>query len=92
MGNTSLIQLQLFQTHKERLAHGIEGKYPEHLIEPNKERTDTRHSVNEQLTRPWLRHYFLMQVLRETNTQDDTIARDNNLVEIFKTTIPLTEN
>lgn len=87
-----MIQLQLFRTHKERLVQGLQGTYPEQLIEPTKEQTDIRHGVNEQLTRPWLRHYFLMQVLRETNAQDDAIARDNNLLEIFKTTIPLTEN
>ena len=87
-----MIQLQLFQTHKERLARGVEGTYPDQLIELNKDKTETRHLVNEQLTRPWLKHYFLMQILRETNAQDDTIGRDDNLIEIFKTTIPLTEN
>jgi len=33
-----------------------------------------------------------MQMLRETNAPDDTIVRDTNLVELFKTTIPLAEN
>lgn len=74
------------------MALGVQGTYPEHLIEPSKEKTDIRHAVNEPLTRPWLKHYFLMQVLRDTATPDDIITRDNNLIELFKTTIPLAEN
>ena len=87
-----MIQLQLFQTHRERLTLGIQGSYPDHLLEFAKDKSDARISINEQLTRPWLRHYFIMQMLRETNAPDDTIVRDTNLVELFKTTIPLAEN
>ncbi|MBI3766630.1 MAG: hypothetical protein HY277_09060, partial [Ignavibacteriales bacterium] len=87
-----MIQLQLFQTHKERLRLGIQGTYPEHLIEPTKEKIELRHTINEPLTRPWVKHYFIMQLLRNGTTQDDLITRDNNLIEIFKTTIPLAEN
>jgi hypothetical protein len=87
-----LIQLQIFQSNKERLGLGIEGTYPDHLIETTKDKTDVRHTVNEQLTLPWLRHFFMMQALRETNAPEETIARDNNLIEVLKTTIPLTEN
>jgi len=71
---------------------GAQGRYPGHLIEQSKNRSEIRHPVNEQLTRPWIRHYFVMQLLRETNAQDDIIARNRNLLDIFKTTIPLAEN
>jgi len=74
------------------LSLGIQGSYPDHLLELAKDKSDARISINEQLTRPWLRHYFIMQMLRETNAPDDTIVRDTNLVELFKTTIPLAEN
>ena len=84
--------IQLFQTHKERLSEGIQGTYPTHLIEIPKERTEIRHIVNEPLTRPWIKHYFITQNLRHTIAFDDIINRDNNLIEIFKTTIPLAEN
>ena len=87
-----MIQLQLFQSHKERLTLGVQGTYTEQLIEQTKEKAEVRHAVNEPLTRPWLRQYFIMQLLRDSNAQDDVIARDNNLLEIFKTTIPLSEN
>ena len=84
--------IQIFQSYKERLKQGVQGSYPEHLIEIPKEKTEVRHAINDQLTRPWVKHYFLTQVLKETNNADDTLARDSNLVQIFKSTIPLTEN
>ncbi len=84
--------IQIFQSHKERLKQGVQGSYPEHLIETPKEKSEIRHAINDQLTRPWLKHYFLTQTLRETNNPDDVIARDSNLIQIFKTTIPLSEN
>ena len=87
-----MIQIQLFQNHKERLALGVQGTYPEQLIEPSKDKTELRHAVNESLTRPWLKHFFISQLLRDTNTPDDIISRDNNIIEVFKTTIPLAEN
>lgn len=85
-------QFHLFQTQKERLRFGIKGTYPETLIEQMKGKSDIKHNVNESLTRPWIRHYFIMRVLRETNNQDDILTRDSDLLEIFKTTIPLSEN
>lgn len=85
-------QLKLFQSEQERLALGVQGIYPDHLIEITKERTEIRHEVNETQTRPWLRHYFLTQFLRNAGNPDDVIARDANLSEIFKTTIPLADN
>lgn len=87
-----MIQIQLFQSPKERLNLGVQGSYPEAVIEQTKEKTEVRHIVNEPLTRPWLKHYFLMQVLRDASSPDDIITRDNNLLEIFKTTVPLAEN
>lgn len=87
-----MTQIQLFQTNKERLTLGVQGTYPEHIHETGKEKPTVRLAVNEQLTRPWMKHYFFMQLLRETNVPDDVISRDANLIDIFKTTIPLTEN
>src|SRR5713101_5355620 len=86
------MQIQLFQTQKERLTLGVQGTYPGQLIEPSKTKLELRHSVNESLTRPWLRHFFITQVLREANAPDDIIIRDSNILDVFKTTIPLVEN
>ena len=83
---------RFFQTPKERLKLGIEGRYPDHLIENTRENKGLHHSVNEQLTRSWVKHYFIAHQLRETGNPDDAISRDTNLLEIFKTTIPLAEN
>jgi hypothetical protein len=87
-----LIQIHLFQSVKERLSLGVEGKYPEQLLEPAKNKSELRHPVNEPLTRPWLKHYFISQLLRDANTPEDIIARDTNIIELFRTTIPLAEN
>ena len=84
--------IQIFQTHKERLDSGVRGSYPEHLLEIPKLNSEIKHQVNEQLTRPWIKHYFLTQQLRDVNSPDDIISRDDNLIQIFKTTIPLMEN
>src|SRR5258707_11390268 len=86
------MKIELFQTQKERLTLGVQGTYPGELIEPSKTKVGIRHSVNESLTRPWLRHFFVTQVLREANAADDIIVRDSNILEIFKTTVPLVEN
>jgi hypothetical protein len=74
------------------VAEGKDGVYPEFLLEPLKGKTEVKHLINESLTRPWLKHFFLTYSIRETNNPDDIIARDKNLLEVFKTTIPLTEN
>jgi hypothetical protein len=86
------MKIQLFQSDSERLRLGVSGTYPDHLVEISKEKSESRHPINEQLTRPWMKHYFLSQLLRESTVQDDIIARGINLAEIFKTTIPLTDN
>lgn len=88
-----LINLNIFQKESERLALGLQGTFPDHLLENTKEKSGIRHPVNERLTRPWIRHFFIMQKLRESaEAQDEVILRDCNLLEILKTTIPLAEN
>lgn len=87
-----MIQLQLFQKQKERLILGIQGSYPDFLIEQQKGKSEIRNPVNEPLSRAWLKHYFLTYKLRETTSEDDILSRDNNLLEVIKTTIPLKEN
>jgi len=87
-----LIQLQLFRTQRERLKSGVSGTYPDHLVERTKEKPEIRHAVNEPLSRPWIKHYFVMQLLRGGDSRDDVLTRDHNLLDLFKTTIPLTEN
>ena len=74
------------------MAAGLLGEYPTTLIEIPKERVEIRHVVNNELTRPWLKHYFITQSLRLTSAADDMIARDSNLLEVFKTTVPLSQN
>ncbi len=83
---------KLFQSDRDRLTMGVQGIYPDRLIEQVKEGDVIRHTINETLTRPWIRHYFILQQLRETNAQDDVITRDHNILDIFRTTIPLAEN
>ena len=84
--------IQLFKKEKEWLSEGVGGTYPTHLVETPKEKVEVRHPVNEELTRPWLKHYFLSSNLRQSAAPDDVIGRDANLLEIFKTTIPLSQN
>ena len=86
------MELKVFQTSNDRLRMGVQGSYPGHLIERTKERAEIRHMINETLTRAWVRHYFISQLLRENNTQDEIVTRDHNVIEIFKTTIPLADN
>ncbi|HEV8538841.1 MAG TPA: hypothetical protein VGR15_07965 [Bacteroidota bacterium] len=85
-------QIQLFQNQKDRLASGVQGIYPQQLIEPLKTNSEIRHPVNESLTRPWLKHYFITELIWSSPTPDDVITRHHNIIDIFKTTIPLAEN
>ncbi len=87
-----MIEIRLFQTEKERVRLGAHGTYPEYLVETPKGKSEIKHPINETLTRPWLRHFFIMQLLRNNGTEDDLLLRDTNLLEIFKTTLPLPEN
>lgn len=87
------MQLQFFAKQQEKFVAALRGAYPEKLIETAKDRSLVEHTVNEALTRPWITHYFLMHHLRsEQAGQDEIIARDHNLIEILKTTIPLAGN
>jgi len=86
------MELKIFQNNADRLKLGVQGIYPDKLIEQLKERSEVRHAVHETLTRPWIRHFFLTQFLRETSSPDDIIARDRNIIDVFKTTIPLPDN
>jgi hypothetical protein len=86
------MELKVFQTSRERLKMGVHGTYPMHILERTKDRTEIRHTINETLTRPWIRHYFVSQLLRENSARDEIITRDHNVIEIFKTTIPLADN
>jgi len=86
------MELKIFQKDADRLKLGVQGVYPNKLIERTKERSEVQHTVNDALTRPWIKHFFLTQLLRETGSADDTIARDHNIIDIFKTTIPLPDN
>ncbi|MDI6767828.1 MAG: hypothetical protein QME52_13490 [Bacteroidota bacterium] len=87
-----MIQLQLFQKQKERLILGIQGSYPDFLIEQQKGKSEIRNPINEPISRAWLKHYFLTYKLRETASDDDIVSRDNNLLNVIGTTIPLKEN
>lgn len=71
---------------------GVQGIYPDHLIEVSPNKSEIRHVINEPLTRPWIRHYFIMHLLRESTASDEIIARDHNVLEILRTTVPLPEN
>jgi hypothetical protein len=84
--------MNFFQKDEDRLKLGVEGVYPDHLIESIRGKSESRHAVNEALTRPWIRHYFIMQIMRDTKSQDEAVVRDNNLIDLLKTTIPLAEN
>ena len=76
----------------DRLKQGVQGSYPAHLIEELKTKAQIKHSVDEKLTRSWLRPYFIMRSHKEEPTDDNTVIRDYNLLDVFKTTIPLAEN
>jgi tetratricopeptide (TPR) repeat protein len=62
------------------------------MVEPLKAKSALRHPVNESLTRPWLKHFFITQSMRDSLSADDTVVRDTNLLDLFKTTIPLADN
>jgi hypothetical protein len=87
-----LIQLKIFNNEASKVKMGVSGTWPDHLLEPAGNKAPRRHPVNERLIRPWLRHAFIMQALRSSNGPDEIIARDTNLIEVFKTTIPLSSN
>ncbi|MBI5475304.1 MAG: hypothetical protein HY964_01045 [Ignavibacteriales bacterium] len=87
-----MAKFQIFQTSKERLKSGAQGSFPQNLIELEKDKSEIKHPINEPLTRPWLKHFFLTQPLNDSNSDEVKINRNNNLIEIFKTTIPLQEN
>jgi tetratricopeptide (TPR) repeat protein len=87
-----LIQLKIFNSESDRLKLGTLGTFPDHLLEQSNNKVIHRHSVNERLTRPWIRHYFIMQTLRLTNGPDELITRDTNLIDVFRSTVPLSEN
>ncbi|MBI1804219.1 MAG: hypothetical protein HY033_12695 [Ignavibacteriae bacterium] len=86
------MEITIFQTNTDRLKIGVQGIYPDKLLEQTKDHSDVRHPVNDALTRPWIQHFFIAQLLRETNSLDDIVTRDRNIIDIFKTTIPLPEN
>lgn len=90
--DNALTKINIFQKDEDRLKLGVQGVYPDQLIENVKGKGESRYIVNETLTRPWIRHHFIMQLLRDTKSQDEALLRDHNLIEIFKTTIPLVEN
>jgi hypothetical protein len=87
-----LIQFHLLKPSREKLKEGAQGTSPSHLIETTRSKREARHDVDETITRPWIRHYFLSQIVRSTGEQDDQIAFNQNLISILKTTIPLPEN
>ncbi|RCK71696.1 MAG: hypothetical protein IGBAC_0787 [Ignavibacteriae bacterium] len=84
--------MQFFLSQKDRLTLGANGAYPNTLIEIDKEGSQKKHDVHEKVTRPWIRHYFYTQLLRELGSGDIIEARDRNLIDILKTTLPLAEN
>lgn len=84
--------MQLFLSIKDRLSLGATGGYPTSIIEVDREGNQKKHDVHEKVTRPWIKHYFLTQLLRDTGSNDLIEARDRNLVSILKTTLPLAEN
>lgn len=85
-------KISIFQSKIERLKLGIQGKYPDYLIEVTGKNKEIRHKINEQFTRPWIKFYFHMYAQREEPSLDDPLARTTNLIEILKTTIPLASN
>ena len=86
------MEFKIFEKDADRLKQGVQGIYPDALIEQTKEHSEIRHAVNEALVRPWIRHFFLAQILRDSGASEDTVMRNRNIIEIFKTTIPLPEN
>lgn len=87
-----MVQFQLFKPVREKLREGAQGISPSQLFESARSKPDIRHEIDEALTRPWVRHYYLAQIVRGSGEQDDQIAFSQNLVSILRTTIPLPEN
>jgi hypothetical protein len=87
-----LVQFRFLKTANDRLKSGIQGTYPEYLIEHSKDHSEIKHPINETLTRPWIKHYFIMEQLQESLTEEEKLIRNKNLLEIFKTSIPLAVN
>jgi hypothetical protein len=84
--------MQLFLTNKDRLILGSNGTYPTSVIEVDKEGNQKKHDVSEKFSRPWIKHHFLTQILRESGTEGAIESRDKNLIDALKTTLPLAEN
>lgn len=84
--------MPFFLSQKDRLTLGANGAYPTTIIEIDKEGSQRKHDVHEKITRPWIRHYFYTQLLRESGSSDILEARDRNLIDVLKTTLPLAEN
>jgi len=84
--------MQLFLTNKDRLILGSNGTYPTSVIEVDKEGNQKKHDVSEKFSRPWIKHHFLTQILRESGTEEAIESRDKNLIDALKTTLPLAEN
>jgi hypothetical protein len=84
--------MQLFLTNKDRLILGSNGTYPTSVIEVDKEGNQKKHDVSEKFSRPWIKHHFLTQILRESGTEEAIESRDKNLIDVLKTTLPLAEN
>lgn len=87
-----MIQFQILKSGKEKLREGAEGLFPTVLIENTKSKSEIRHGVDEALTRPWVRHYFLQQAFNVSGEPDDQVGFSRNLIAVFRTTIPLPEN
>jgi hypothetical protein len=85
-------RIAFLQSKAERLQLGIQGTYPDHMLESTRGKTSIRHPVNEALTRPWIRHHFIMEAIRENGAIADSVVRDSNIIDIVTTTIPLPEN
>ncbi len=84
--------MQLFLNYKDRLSLGGIGNYPTSVIEVDKGGNQKKHEVNENLTRPWIKHHFLTQILKENPTDEAIEIRDRNLLEILKISLPLATN
>ncbi len=84
--------MQIFLTHKDRLILGGNGSYPTSIIEVDKEGNQKKHEISEKFSRPWIKHHFQTQILRDTGTTESIEARNRNLIDVLKTTLPLAEN
>jgi len=87
-----LIRFQILKSRKEKIRDGAEGVWPTFLVETTRTKSEVRREIDETLTRPWIRHHFLHHLLHLSGEADDQVALSRNLIEIFKTTIPLPGN